>query len=178
MGTTLYFMKKKNSIGNIGAYQNMVLINVAVKWDDYEFLYIVFNFYAWLYFCTTLYLLRFTTGLAATLLLWPTITEQLHLTRNVHRDINYDCPTAKTGLLGGGAFLSLDSSLLWLIALMLADNAREDFFDEGEDGDKGEYGTASSEAYYDAAGVKDSTWHMILHRTMLPSVWDSILLAL
>ncbi|KAG4954067.1 hypothetical protein AAZX31_14G119800 [Glycine max] len=101
----------------------------------------------------------FTTGLAAAMLLWPTITEHIHLTRNVHRNINYECPTAKTGLLGGGAFLSLDSSLLWLIALMLADNAREDFFEEeGEDGDKGEFGTASSDAYYDAdSGPKASS---------------------
>ncbi|XP_039682849.1 uncharacterized protein [Medicago truncatula] len=78
----------------------------------------------------------FTTGLAAMFLIWPTITEQLHLTRNVHRDINYTCPTAKTGLFGGGAFLSLDSSLLWLIALMLANNVREDYFEELE-GNKG-----------------------------------------
>ncbi|KAL2318299.1 hypothetical protein Fmac_032175 [Flemingia macrophylla] len=95
----------------------------------------------------------FTTGLAATLLLWPTITEQLHLTRNVHRDMSYECPTAKTGLLGGGAFLSLDSSLLWLIALMLADNAREDFFEDGEAGDKD---GLSSNVYYDDAGIKGS----------------------
>ncbi|XP_041021066.1 uncharacterized protein LOC121262598 isoform X1 [Juglans microcarpa x Juglans regia] len=77
----------------------------------------------------------FTAGLAGTLLLWPTITEQIHLARNVHHNLNTDCPTAKTGLLGGGAFLSLDASLFWLIALMLADNAREDYFDEtGKDG--------------------------------------------
>ncbi|KAF5456627.1 hypothetical protein F2P56_026093 [Juglans regia] len=74
----------------------------------------------------------FTAGLAATLLLWPTITEQIHLTRNVHHNLNTDCPTAKTGLLGGGAFLSLDACLFWLVALMLADNAREDYFDETE----------------------------------------------
>ncbi|KAA0038772.1 hypothetical protein IC582_007158 [Cucumis melo] len=72
----------------------------------------------------------FTTGLAITMLVWPTVTEQLHLTRNVHFNLNTACPTAKTGLLGGGAFLSLDSSLLWLVALMLAGNAREDYFDE------------------------------------------------
>ncbi|KHM99320.1 hypothetical protein glysoja_042733 [Glycine soja] len=37
--------------------------------------------------------------------------------------------------------------LLWLIALMLADNAREDFFgEEEEDGDKGEFGAASSDS--------------------------------
>ncbi|WVY92194.1 hypothetical protein V8G54_037708 [Vigna mungo] len=101
----------------------------------------------------------FTAGLAAALLLWPTITEQLHLTHNVHHDVHYECPTAKTGLLGGGAFLSLDSSLLWLIALMLAGNAREDFFEEDSNGvDKGEYGTASSDNYYDAdSGLKGSS---------------------
>ncbi|KAH1244887.1 hypothetical protein GmHk_06G015373 [Glycine max] len=75
----------------------------------------------------------FSTGLALTMLLWPTITEHLHLKRNVHHDLTYTCPTAKTGLLGGGAFLSLDSSLFWLVALMLADNAREDFLDEDKD---------------------------------------------
>ncbi|KAK8697600.1 hypothetical protein V6N13_113741 [Hibiscus sabdariffa] len=74
----------------------------------------------------------FTGGLAAALLLWPTITEQLHLSRNVHHNLATECPTAKTGLLGGGAFVSLDSALFWLVALMLADNAREDHFDEVE----------------------------------------------
>ena len=40
---------------------------------------------------------------------------------------------------------------------MLADNAREDFFGEEEDGDKGEFGAASSDAYYDAdSGLKGS----------------------
>ncbi|CAH8384284.1 unnamed protein product [Eruca vesicaria subsp. sativa] len=71
-----------------------------------------------------------TSGLALSLLLWPTITEQLHLTRNVHRNLETSCPT---GLLGGGAFVSLDSCLFWLVALMLADNASEDHFDESED---------------------------------------------
>lgn len=79
---------------------------------------------------------RFSGGLAATLLLWPTITEQLHLSRNVHHDLKTECPTAKTGLLGGGAFVSLDSALFWLVALMLADNAREDYFDEVGNGPK------------------------------------------
>jgi len=80
----------------------------------------------------TVFLLRFSSGLAATLLLWPVITEQIHLSRNVHLDANYACPTAKTGLIGGGAFLSLDSCLFWLVALMLADNAREDHFEENK----------------------------------------------
>ncbi|TYI30783.1 hypothetical protein ES332_A05G411400v1 [Gossypium tomentosum] len=70
----------------------------------------------------------FTSGVAATLLLWPTITEHLHLIRNVHHNPTTTCPTAKTGLLGGGAFVSLDSALFWLVALMLADNARHDHF--------------------------------------------------
>ncbi|CAI0473699.1 unnamed protein product [Linum tenue] len=74
----------------------------------------------------------FTGGLAAALLLWPTITEQLHLSRNVHHNMETACPTAKTGLLGGGAFVSLDSALFWLVALMLAANVREDYFDEVE----------------------------------------------
>lgn len=82
----------------------------------------------------------FTAGLAAALLLWPTLTEQLHISRNVHHNLNTECPTAKTGLLGGGAFVSLDASLFWLVALMLADNAREDYFDEVEKDPKGEYG--------------------------------------
>ncbi|XP_022974556.1 uncharacterized protein LOC111473246 [Cucurbita maxima] len=75
----------------------------------------------------------FTTGLTITLLVWPTITEKIHLTRNVHQNLETACSTAKTGLLGGGAFLSLDSSLFWLVALMWAGNAREDYFDEIEE---------------------------------------------
>lgn len=65
-------------------------------------------------------------------LLWPTITEQLHISKNVHHNLQTVCPTAKTGILGGGAFLSLDSTLFWLVALMLASNAREDYLDEIE----------------------------------------------
>lgn len=99
-------------------------------------------------FWCTLFVCRFTTGLAITLLVWPTVTEQLHLTRNVHHNVETACPTAKTGLLGGGAFLSLDSSLFWLVALMLAGNAREDYFDEIAD--KG----ANSES------LKSSAWNL------------------
>lgn len=79
-----------------------------------------------------------TAGCAAALLLWPTITETLHWTRNIHHNTDYKCPTAKTGLIGGGAFVSLDSCLFWLICLMLADNAREDYFMEVEETGKGE----------------------------------------
>ena len=60
--------------------------------------------------------------------------------RNVYRNLDAECPTAKTGLLGGGAFLSLDSSLFWLVCLMLADNAREDYFDETGKVGEGEQG--------------------------------------
>ncbi|KAL5554686.1 hypothetical protein UlMin_042087 [Ulmus minor] len=42
-------------------------------------------------------------------------------------------------LLGGGAFVSLDSALFWLIALMLADNASEDYFEEVKADPKGDY---------------------------------------
>ncbi|CAL8996700.1 unnamed protein product [Prunus brigantina] len=97
-----------------------------------------------------------TAGLAAALLLWPTITEQLHRSRNVHRNLETACPTAKTGLLGGGAFVSLDASLLWLVALMLADNAREDYFEETEKDVKGEYGQVSAIDYDGRANVKGS----------------------
>ncbi|XP_039038579.1 uncharacterized protein LOC120176157 [Hibiscus syriacus] len=62
-------------------------------------------------------------GLAASLLLWRTITEHVHLSLNVHENLSTQCPTAKIGLLGCGAFVSLDTALFWLVALMLADNA-------------------------------------------------------
>jgi len=84
----------------------------------------------------------FTSGLAATMLLWPVIQEQIHRSRKVHFDANYTCPTAKTGLIGGGAFLSLDSCLFWLVALMLASNVREDHFDDGKGERNGESNAA------------------------------------
>ncbi|KHG07105.1 hypothetical protein F383_33826 [Gossypium arboreum] len=94
----------------------------------------------------------FTGGLAATLLLWPTITEHLHLIRNVHHNLSTECPTAKTGLLGGGAFVSLDSVLFWLVALMLAGNAREDHFDEVEKDRKVEHAQVLASAEYHVKG--------------------------
>lgn len=63
-------------------------------------------------------------------MLWPVITEQLHWKNNVHQGTDYSCPTAKTGLIGGGAFVSLDATLFWLVSLMLASNTREDYFGE------------------------------------------------
>lgn len=74
------------------------------------------------------------------MLLWASITEHLHLSRNVHHNMDTGCPTAKTGLFGGAGFLALDASLFWLVCLMLADNARDDYFGGGEEDLKGDYG--------------------------------------
>lgn len=95
-----------------------------------------------------------TVGLAAALILWPTITEQIHHTNNVHKNLEYTCPTAKTGLIGGGAFVSLSSCLFWLICLMLADNAREDYFDEVEEARKGEKTQIINVEYDSLSSVK------------------------
>ncbi|XP_073136240.1 uncharacterized protein [Henckelia pumila] len=72
------------------------------------------------------------TIFAAIFLLWPTITEQLLHTRNIHSDLDYECPTAATGLLGGGAFVSLNASLFWLVSLMLTSNVRDDYFEDAQ----------------------------------------------
>ncbi|KAK6911200.1 DESIGUAL/Modifying wall lignin-1/2 [Dillenia turbinata] len=85
--------------------------------------------------------------LASGLTLWVTITEHLHLVNNVHRNVNTTCPTAKTGLFGGAAFLALDASLFWLVSLMLADNARSDYLDDQEEDLKGEYGQVLATEY-------------------------------
>lgn len=89
--------------------------------------------------------------MAEGMLLWPTITELIHLKRNVHHNMNAKCPTAKTGLFGGAAFMALNASLFWLICLMLANNAREDYFDEEDENRKGEYGQIFT-TDYDAKG--------------------------
>lgn len=70
--------------------------------------------------------------------LWATITEGLHHIHNVHHTVGYECPTAKTGLFGGAAFVSLCSMLFWLICQMLAHNSREDHLNEDLKGDYGE----------------------------------------
>jgi len=69
--------------------------------------------------------------------LWATITEGIHHINNVHH-AGYECPTAKTGLFGGAAFVSLCSMLFWLICQMLAHNSREDHLNEDPKGDYGE----------------------------------------
>jgi hypothetical protein len=82
--------------------------------------------------------IRLVSALAFAMLLWATVTEGLHRSDNIHQDMEYNCPTAKTGLFGGAAFLALDASLFWLVCQMLALNARADYLDE--DDNKGEYG--------------------------------------
>ncbi|EEF34421.1 hypothetical protein RCOM_0205910 [Ricinus communis] len=54
-------------------------------------------------------------------------------------------------LLGGGAFVSLDSALFWLLSLVSADNAREGYFDEVESDCKGEHGQVLTDEYDDAS---------------------------
>ncbi|KAH0470852.1 hypothetical protein IEQ34_000575 [Dendrobium chrysotoxum] len=87
------------------------------------------------------------TLFAEAMLMWVTITEGLHRTRNRHFDLNYDCPTAKTGLFGGAAFLALDAALFWLVCQMLTLNARADYLEE--DDSKGAYGEVLT-TYYDS----------------------------
>ncbi|KAJ9702261.1 hypothetical protein PVL29_004143 [Vitis rotundifolia] len=83
-------------------------------------------------------------GMAAAFLLWPTLTELHHWVHNIHDNLKKECPTAKTGLIGGGGVLSFCSSLFWLIALMLTDNAREDYFDEMDPEDGYGYGQVTT----------------------------------
>ncbi|KAE8673399.1 Detected protein of unknown function [Hibiscus syriacus] len=56
-----------------------------------------------------------------------------YLTKNVHKDLKSTCPTAKTGLFGGAAFMALNASLFWLICLMLVDDVRKDYLAEQDD---------------------------------------------
>ncbi|KAG0468076.1 hypothetical protein HPP92_017404 [Vanilla planifolia] len=72
--------------------------------------------------------------------LFNAANEGLLRVHNVHEEVEYGCPTAKTGVFGGAAFLSLDASLFWLVCLMLVANNREDFFDGDVEDKGGEYG--------------------------------------
>lgn len=52
----------------------------------------------------------FITGSATTMLLWPTIPQQVHLTNNVYHDFSHECPPVKTSDdLGVGVILIIDS---------------------------------------------------------------------
>lgn len=75
---------------------------------------------------------RGVTFIALAMLVWTTVSEGLHRSRNVHHDLTTRCPTAKTGLFGGGAFLALDAAIFWLICQMLTMNARSDYFNEDD----------------------------------------------
>ncbi|XP_068643283.1 uncharacterized protein [Aristolochia californica] len=78
------------------------------------------------------------TLMGEAMMLWATVSEGLHRTRNVHHNLETDCATAKTGLFGGAAFVALDAALFWLICIMLTNNAREDYLND--DDPKGHYG--------------------------------------
>ncbi|KAG8084518.1 hypothetical protein GUJ93_ZPchr0010g9813 [Zizania palustris] len=91
------------------------------------------------------------SALALAMLLWATVTEGLHRSNNIHHDMDTQCPTAKTGLFGGAAFLALDAALFWLVAQMLALNARSDYLDE--DDDKGDYGQVYASSHADVSKV-------------------------
>ncbi|XP_057431295.1 uncharacterized protein LOC130724139 [Lotus japonicus] len=82
-------------------------------------------------FTTFFHIAFFSSGVASYVLLRSTLItggELAHLTINIHNGPIYECPTAKIDILEVGAVLSLLSSMLWLVALMLAGNAREEFF--------------------------------------------------
>ncbi|KAI5056754.1 hypothetical protein GOP47_0028572 [Adiantum capillus-veneris] len=74
------------------------------------------------------------------LILWAIITENSHHVHRIHTTAN--CPTAKTGLMGGAAFLALDTMLFWLVCQMLTMNARADYLELDEEDEKGIYGHA------------------------------------
>ncbi|KAJ4819746.1 Beta-klotho [Rhynchospora pubera] len=67
------------------------------------------------------------------MMLWTTVTEILHHLRKVHHNLEYTCPTAKTGMFGGAAFLHLDAMLLWVVISMIVSNVREDLHRTDED---------------------------------------------
>ncbi|KAG0450449.1 hypothetical protein HPP92_026733 [Vanilla planifolia] len=90
------------------------------------------------------------TMLAESLMIWATITEGLHRSNNRHENMDYACPTAKTGVFGGAAFLALDASLFWLVCQMLTLNSRADYLEE--DDPKGTYGEVLT-VEYDANGA-------------------------
>jgi len=87
---------------------------------------------------------------AEALLLWATVLESVHRNQKHHSG---SCPTAKAGLFGGAAFMALDSTLFWLICLMLTVNARADHFGFEEEDVKGAYEDVTSAEYGPALGA-------------------------
>ncbi|KAJ7569027.1 hypothetical protein O6H91_01G057900 [Diphasiastrum complanatum] len=70
---------------------------------------------------------------AEALLIWATVTESTSVKNRRHSVLLESCPSAKTGLFGGAAFLALDSTLFWLICMMLITNMHSDHFSENKD---------------------------------------------
>lgn len=97
------------------------------------------------------------------MLLWPTIQEQQHHANNVHHNLSTTtCPTAKTGVLGGGAFLALDASLFWLVCFMLVSNLRDDFLEDLHDGSKARLSTTSgNNAVLEKGVLHDSSYDYV-----------------
>ena len=87
-------------------------------------------------------------------MLWATILEGIHRKQNHHPAalLTGSCPTAKAGLFGGAAFLALDSTLFWLICVMLTLNARADHFGYDEEDMNGKYGDVTAADYSPALG--------------------------
>ncbi|KAI3924620.1 hypothetical protein MKW92_044223 [Papaver armeniacum] len=85
--------------------------------------------------------------LGGLLMLWATISENLHHMNNSQHRSAPACPTVKTGLFGGAAFLCLNAMLFWLICHMLTHNAREDYLEQD---DKGVYGEVLATTGYEA----------------------------
>ena len=87
------------------------------------------------------------------LLLWATILESVHRSHNRHITLVGSCPTAKSGLFGGAAFMALDSTLFWLICLMLTINVRADHFGYEDEDVKGTYDDVTTTEYGPALGA-------------------------
>jgi hypothetical protein len=90
---------------------------------------------------------------AEALLLWATILESVHRSHNRHITLVGSCPTAKSGLFGGAAFMALDSTLFWLICLMLTVNVRADHFGYEDEDLKGTYDDVTTTDYGPALGA-------------------------
>lgn len=79
-----------------------------------------------------------------TLYLWALFLEFRQRHDNVHIGHIDQCPTVKSGLYSGAAFLALDATLFFLISLMLTANARSDLLDRDEVDDRGFYGEVTT----------------------------------
>jgi len=127
-----------------------LLVSVIIGWYSVFFPYNGKSVPTGALFRSTTLIVFFTIAIGCSLLaggmmMWATITEGLHRARNVHHNLQTGCPTAKTGLFGGAAFLALDAALFWLVCQMLTHNARDDYLEEEDP--KGEYGQVLATDY-------------------------------